>query len=115
MAILTTIFNQYCFESPLKKMPDSLSFHVKVCGVSSVYVLHDLRQITLRSFQEQVKMITHQAVNMDLRAVPNGCRFQVRQKLLSISSTLENISALITTCGHMIERSRVCYAQRSCH
>ena len=62
--------NKDRFVTALKKMTSSLALYVKVGGVSTVYMSHDLWEIACRCFHQQVVMVTHQAKCMCLN-IPN--------------------------------------------
>jgi hypothetical protein len=63
-------FDQNGLVSPLEKMSGSLMFCVEVIRIGAVYMAHYLRQIPLWRLQQQVIMIGHEAVSMDIGLIP---------------------------------------------
>lgn len=61
-----------------------LPFHIKVGRVGSVHVLHDLRQVCVRSLYQQVVVIGYETINMDLCTMADCRRFQIRKELLPV-------------------------------
>lgn len=90
-------------------------FDVEVRGIGAVYVLHDLREVAGRGFEQQVIMVVHEKISVDHCIVPLGCCFKVAKKLLSIASAFEDCLAFIAPRPHMVEGSWKRYPQRSRH
>jgi len=73
--------------------------------------LHRANQIALRSFQQQVVMIAHQAPSMDNHLVPNTNLPQGSNKKIGIPIPLEDLLALIPAAHDMIPSSRIFNSQ----
>jgi len=53
---------KYCFEAPLKDVPDKIMCAVEVLRVTTVEVAHASRKISVHGFQQGVEMVGHLAV-----------------------------------------------------
>lgn len=108
-------FNKNCLDSFLKQMPGSIAFGVEICRVGPVNMPHDLGQVPFRGLKQQVIMIAHQAIDMNLCPITLGCRFQIGKKFFSVPFAFKHILPLIPPGGDMVKSSWILYAQWPCH
>ena len=93
------LFHKDRFEPPLEKMADLPVFSIEGLRVGSVQLPHSGRKVSIRSFDEQMVVVGHQAVGMtDPMEVLDSCS-QPFQKIGSVVIIGENILPCIATTG----------------
>ena len=50
------------FKPPLKQMPFSVSFYIKINSIAHIKPMHSFAYVCFRSFYQEVIMIIHQAI-----------------------------------------------------
>jgi hypothetical protein len=84
---------------------------VETPGVSAKQPFHPEDQIGHRGFDDQMKMIAHQAIGMNLPFRFSTSLAERREEPFTVSVILENVLAPITAVDNMLNGSRVLDAQ----
>ena len=71
-------------------MPASCPLDIKIRGIGTVDMVHDLRKVAGGSFKQQEVVIVHQAKCVNHRIVPFGGRFKVFKKFFPVPFAFEN-------------------------
>ena len=109
------IFDQFTFESTLKKVSGTLvAFGVPV-GVAAQQILHALGQIGLRRAEEKVNMIGHPDEAEDVPSGPIDGFFQTIGHPLIVSIFVKQKLSPVTTSHDMVDRAGKLNSKRTCH
>jgi hypothetical protein len=88
---------------------------IEQLSVGTQQSLHAGAQVAPRRFHNQMKMITHQAIGVNLPpSSPAGLGQQLKEEL-PIGVMSKDCFAPVTTAKHVIDRARILDAQRSGH
>ena len=90
------IFNKKVFESSLKKMSISLVFYIIPACVRSSKPLHAFRNIGLIGFEEQMVVVIHENIGINLNLKPFRHVSQNLQKRNTIIVISKNVPLLIS-------------------
>src|SRR5512136_2660997 len=90
----------------LQQMSHPPMLFVVVHRVGGHQALHEPADIGLRGFDDQMDMITHQAVKIQTDTVLLNLLAELCQELLSITVTTEDNLSTITADGDVVNRSR---------
>jgi hypothetical protein len=99
-----------CFVSALKEVSISVVSLVEIAGISSVYVSHDPREISLRGGQQKVIVVAHKAIYVyDCLVAVNSC-FEIDKKTLAVFIIPKDVSSFVAPGGDMVEGSWIFYS-----
>src|SRR5688572_7760604 len=99
----------------LKQMSYFFVFPVEISRVPQLEPLHDLAQWSLAGFDQQVNVVAHQHVSINVRAVSLPVLFQSLQIVFPVCVATEYHLALIAPANHMVKCSRIFYSRLSRH
>jgi len=99
----------------MEKMPSPLALTIKVTGIADIDPLDRPAQIRLRCFNQQMIMVGHQTIRVNLNCKPLNGFFKVFQELFSVSLVNKNILSGATSIDDMIKCARVLYSQSPGH
>ena len=107
--------NQNTSKSSLKDMPRFLMSPVVVLGVHAVELSHPFREVCLRSFDDQVVVIVHEAVSVTEPPKPVPDAGEKIEEITPVLVSLEDLLTGVSSTGHMIDGARVFDAERTSH
>ncbi len=110
ITIAASVHNQ-SFIASGKKMAAEFMPNVKTFGINSQHPLHSRNQIGLRRFDDQVKMIAHQAPGMHLPLRFRASLPQSGEKTPTVFIVVENVFALVATVHDVVNRVSILDAQ----
>jgi hypothetical protein len=96
-------------------MAEDLVFAVEPRSVGSQQPLHSLDQVASRSFQNDMKMVAHQAQSMHLPIGFCAALTQGSQKKFGILFITKDRLEVIASIHHVVNRSRVLDTQLASH
>ncbi len=103
------------FEAPTEKMAPRLPAAVPTLGVGAEQPFHAEAEIRLRSFQDEVKMVAHEDVDVNL---PAGFRASLAEPIkerVPVAIVEKDHLATIPATHHMVNRARIFNPQRARH
>lgn len=98
-----------------KQMPRKAVPPIEALRVGTQKPLHSGAQIASGRLHDQMKMISHQAIGMNLPTCPAAGAFQNLEKQLSIRIVSDNGFSPVAPAQHMIEGARILNSQWSSH
>jgi hypothetical protein len=104
---INLFLHQNRLESPLEKMPGSLSLRVEISGISTVNMMEDLGKISPGSLQKQMVMVRQKTIAVDYSPISFMRGLKIAQKSLPIRVVPENRLLLIPPRGYMIPCSQI--------
>ena len=96
-------------------MAEELVSPVETRGVSAEEPFHARNEISLGSFDDQMKMITHQTIGMNLPAGFHAGFTQRSKKALPIDIVMENRLTPVPAIDHVINCPGILHSQLSRH
>src|SRR3989304_2793151 len=91
--------------APLKQMPAVTVCSVKSPRVSGQQRLHHPRRRSLLHFQEQMEMVRHQNVGVEVKRITLSRRGQPVEKRFEVAVLKKYLPAVVSAGHHMIEQS----------
>src|SRR5208337_4223324 len=96
-------------------MPAKLVADVESLGINPQQPFHSRHQIGLWRFEDQMKMVAHQAIGPDPPIRLGGDLAQSGQKQLTVLVVLEYVLPPVAAIHHMINRTRIFHSQLARH
>lgn len=103
---ITLAVTQNGFVPALKEMPNLSIPPVIVSGIAKLQVLHDLGKRYSSNLRQQMDVIPHQYVGIQLPAVSGLYLLEQRKVSLTVSIIVENHLTLVSTTDDVIKSSR---------
>ena len=91
-------------------MPTPPSFTVKIRGIADIDPFYGLTQIRMRCFGQQVIVIGHQAICMNLYLIAFHRLADIFQKLFAVPVTSKYVRSGISAMHYVIESTWVFYS-----
>jgi hypothetical protein len=96
-------------------MPHQLMLPVVSLRIAAIQLAHAEGESGLRSFEEEMIVIVHQAVGMAAPPIAIDHIREEREKLRAVSIIADDVLAGIAPTGDMIDGSGKLDAERTCH
>ena len=107
--------HQERFVSASKEMAPQTVSAIELLSVGTQQPLHAGAQIAPRRFHNEMKMVIHEAIGVNLPPSPPAGPGQQLKEELPIGVMSKDCFAPVTTAKHVIDRARILDAQRSGH
>jgi len=101
--------------SPLQEMPHPHMPSIEKVRVSPIYPMHDLQEIPLGGFQDEMIMVVHQDIGMNQDTIAIMVILHEAKELYPVLCIKKDFSPLIPTAGNMIQSPRIFNPKRSSH
>lgn len=112
---ITIFIHQNGFVSSLIKMAGSFMAAVEISDIGDVEVAHEFGQVPERGLDQQVKMVGHQDVAVELDRIDVDGLIEKLQKAAAIRVIPKNILFFVAAAGDVVNSVRVLDAKRSGH
>ena len=99
----------------LKQMADAMVTAVEINSVAGIEALHEVFEIALHRLQQQMEMIGHQHIAMQLDVVAIEIIGEDFKKFEAIPVIPENVFPFVPTTGYMMPTTRVVYTEWTSH
>ena len=113
--VVSVPVNDNGFEPPLQHMPNPAMPPVERLGVDAVELAHGLGQIGVRSLKQEMEVVGHQAISMANHVEAAHRQSEDGEKGIPVDVVQENGSLGVAPGGHMVNGSRIFYAEWSGH
>jgi hypothetical protein len=107
--------NRDCQETTLHQMPCMSVPQVIKDRMRSLNFVHERRQVASRRLDEQVKMVAHQAEEVESNPAALNPIGQPIEKVCAVAIIVKDRSALHTSCRDVVDCSGKLYPQLSSH
>ena len=107
--------DQLRVEAPAEEMPPSFVPAIEPACVAAVEPLHPLREISLRSLDDEMKVIRHEHEHSHAPGESLRGPAEKDEKRLAIGVAEEDRLLLVAPRGHVIDGAGILNANRSCH
>jgi hypothetical protein len=88
---------------------------IEIVRVSPIYPMHDLQEIPLGGFQDEMIMVVHQDIGMNQDTIAIMVILHEAKELYPVPCIKKDSSPLIPTAGNMIQGSRIFNPNSSSH
>jgi hypothetical protein len=86
----------------LVEVPYALVTAVKIAGIGDAEVPHEFGQVSERRFHQEMEMIVHENIGVELDRVDVQGFGENPQKCLPVVIFLEDVPPLVTSTGYMV-------------
>jgi hypothetical protein len=107
--------NENSFVATLKKVPSPTVSAIEIDSVGSIEPMHEDIEVAPWGHKQEVEVVFHQDVSMNLNAVSLHTASEQFEEFLSISPVEENRLSFISPASHVVPGTRELYAQRASH
>jgi hypothetical protein len=112
---VAVLLDEYGFVSALEEMPDPAVPFVEKLGVDAVQLSHAEGEIAVRSLDEEVIVIGHEAVGVANPIVAFINVLESIQEVLAVLVILKDRLLFVPAGGYMIDCAGIFYAERAGH
>ena len=103
------------FETALQEMPDALMTPIKALGIATIQAPHAATQVGFGRFDQQMVVISHQAIGITAPALLEDFVTEQLQELLPVDIVMENGLLLVASSREVIERTGIFQAELASH
>lgn len=112
---ITIFIHNDRFEPALEHMPGALTLYIVIHGIRRVELLHDLREIRMRRFKQQMIMVAHQTPGIEPKFILFFCCRKIVEEFDIVLLAEENLLAVVAAAGYVVQDSLTLQPVCSCH